>query len=107
MKTKRNLLLSWAAAALFLAPAFILAPSAAAKPFSPWENVEVFDDSPARAFLRAYGKFIFYGIPALAIVIYILILGPMDVLDAFSRTNRMRRYGGFGSDGGFGGRPNF
>lgn len=107
MKTKRNLLLSWAAAALFLAPPFLLAPSAAAKVFSPWENVEVFDDSPARAFLRAHGALVFYGIPALAIVIYIIMLGPVDLLDAFSRTSRMNRYKGFGSNGGFGGRPNF
>lgn len=63
--------------------------------------------SPAvRGFLKDHGTLFFAAVPAAMFILYIIIMGPADVWGA-RRYLRRGRYGGFGSDGGFGGRPGF
>ncbi len=98
----RLLLAPAAAFCLYLATA-LAAPPAAAQGFNSWESAEEVD-TPARAFLREHGNIVFWGVPIIMLVLYILIMGPADVFDATKRCHRMNRYRGFGSNGGFGGR---
>ncbi len=62
--------------------------------------------SAVSGFLKAHGALFFAAVPAAMLILYILIMGPADVWDA-RRYLRRGRYAGFGSDGGFGGRPGF
>ena len=105
MKSARKLLLAAASAAClcFTAP---LALPAAAQGFNSWEGSEEIE-TPAHAFLSKYGKLIFTAVPVVMLILYIVIMGPADVLDAAKRCHRMNRYRGFGSNGGFGGRTWF
>jgi len=104
VKSARELLLAAASAAClcFTAP---LALPAAAQGFNSWEATEEIE--PASAFLTKYGNWVFGAVPVVMLVLYIVIMGPADVFDAAKRCHRMRRYRGFGSNGGFGGRTGF
>ncbi|MDO8803655.1 MAG: hypothetical protein Q7R35_04435 [Elusimicrobiota bacterium] len=107
MRNSRKLLLSSAAAAFFCLAAPVISPlvsPAAARGFNSWEGAEEVEDSAARVFLRKHGKLVFGAVPVVMLIIYILIMGPADVADAASRTGQTRRYRGFGSNGGFGGK---
>lgn len=96
------------AAALAALP---LRPAAAFAQFTSWEGAGETVQTGWAAFLRAHPRLVFGGLPVVMLVVYILIMGPVDVLDAAQRVLRGRRrgvfgnYGGFGSDGGFGGDP--
>lgn len=105
MKSARKLLLAAASAACLCLTAPLATP-AAAQGFNSWEGTEEVE-TPAHAFLSKYGKFVFGAVPVLMLILYIVIMGPADVLDAAKRCQRMKRYRGFGSNGGFGGRTWF
>lgn len=102
MKSARKFLLAAVSAACICLTAPLATP-AAAQGFNSLESAEEVD-TPARAFLRKYGKLVFGAVPVLMLILYIVIMGPADVFDAAKRYRRMNRYRGFGSNGGFGGR---
>ena len=88
-----------------------LVPAAAAQGlFGPSSNYAGEEASPMSlaisGFLKAHGTLFFAAVPAAMFILYILIMGPADVWDSYRRVRR-NRYGGFGSDGGFGGRAGF
>ena len=88
-----------------------LVPAASAQGlFGPASRYDAEDGPPLSSavnrFLKAHGALFFVAVPAAMLILYILIMGPADVWDSYRRTRR-NRYGGFGSDGGFGGRPGF
>lgn len=104
MKKTRNLLPALAVAAILWLGAPLVTP-AAAQGFNSWEGSEEID-TPARAFLRKHGKLVFGAVPVLMFILYIVIMGPADMLDAARRGQRRGRFGGykgFGNNGGFGG----
>ena len=88
-----------------------LVPAASAQSlFGPASRYDAEESSPLSSavnrFLKAHGALFFVAVPAAMLILYILIMGPADVWDSYRRVRR-NRYGGFGSDGGFGGRPGF
>lgn len=112
-----RLLLAVTAAALLLSfpqarvrtAGLSLVPAASAQ-FSSSPAYSADDDDPIasaiRDFLKAHGTLFFTALPAVMLVVYVLIMGPAEVGEAYRYTRR-NRYGGFGSDGGFGGRAGF
>ena len=105
MRTSRKLLLTAAAAGLlaWLPPA---RPASAAITLTSWDDENPDMESAPRRFLNAYGKYVFFGLPVLMLIIIILVMGPADMLEA-SRLAGRRSSGGFIRRGGFGGNPSF
>ena len=111
-----RLLLAAAAAALILSfpqtgrraftRGFSMVPAASAQfSNSPAYAADEQDPIAARIsdFLKAHGTIFFAALPVVMLALYVLIMGPAEVGEAWRYTRR-NRYGGFGDDGGFGGR---
>lgn len=108
MRAHRELILAgWLAMGL----AFLPAASASILLGGPQEEYSE-GETDAQRFLKRYWETLIVAVPVAMGVIYILIMGPADVLDAWNRLPRRGRwgrrnsYGGFGSRGGFGDDPN-
>lgn len=108
MRAHRELIM---AAWLALGLAFLPAASASILLGGPQED-RFEDETDAQSFLKRYWETLIIAVPVAMGVVYILIMGPADVLDAWRRLPRRGRwgrynsYGGFGSRGGFGDDPN-
>jgi hypothetical protein len=63
-------------------------------------------ESAPHRFLSAYGKYFFYALPVFLFLVYFLVMGPLDMIEAARITRQQRLGGGFISRGGFGGTPN-
>ncbi|HNW43047.1 MAG TPA: hypothetical protein PKI19_00980 [Elusimicrobiales bacterium] len=101
----KRLLLPAVFAALFpLAGSALFAPPPAAAYNS--FGVDESEEAPGSALqdlLKTRGELVLKIVVVGMGLVFVLILGPGNVLDAWQR-NRRSRYGGFGSNGGFGGR---
>lgn len=99
MKKARALLLVQAAVFFLLLGTPGIAPvsPAAARGFNSWEGAEETADSPAADFLREHGKLVFTGVAVALFLIFSVMMGPIG------RYPRRRPFGGFGTNGGFGG----
>ena len=105
MKASRKILLTAAAAGLlaWLPPA---RPASAAVTWTSWDDQNPEVESAPHRFLAAYGKYFFFALPLAMFLIYFLVMGPADMLEAARLARQQRRGGGFISRGGFGGNPN-
>ncbi|OGR40803.1 MAG: hypothetical protein A2X35_09920 [Elusimicrobia bacterium GWA2_61_42] len=100
MRTRSNLIAAGFAALLALAPFGGRAPSlaqpAAAYSVNAWDIEEDAGENALARLLRAHGQLIFTGIGVVAFVVFSVMMGPLG------RVPR-RGFGGFGTNGGFGG----
>lgn len=108
MRRHRELILAaWLAVGL----AFLPAASASILLGGPQEE-SYGEETAGQRFLKRYWETLIIAVPVAMGVVYILIMGPADVADAWQRMPRRRgwgrhnSYGGFGSRGGFGDDPN-
>jgi hypothetical protein len=70
-----------------------------------WGDGEEFEENPVYRFLKAHGTIFFCAVPVAMFILYVVIIGPTDVGNALRYPGRRNRFGGFGTNGGFGGRP--
>ena len=106
MKTSRKLLLTAAAAGLLAWLPPLARPASAAITLTSWNDENPDMESAPHRFLAAYGKYFFFALPLAMFLIYFLVMGPADMLEAARLARQQRRGGGFISRGGFGGNPN-
>jgi hypothetical protein len=103
MRRHRELLLAaWLAVGL----AFLPAASASILLGGPQQEYSE-DETAAQRFLRRYWQQLIVALPIAMGVMYIIIMGPADVLDSWRRLPRRGRWGRYNSYGGFGGRGGF
>lgn len=106
MRTSRKLLLTAAAAGLLAWLPPLARPASAAITLTSWDDENPDMESAPRRFLSAYGKYVFFGLPVLMLIIIVIVMGPADVLEAGRLARQQRGSGGFIRRGGFGGNPN-
>ena len=105
MKTSRKLLLAAAAAGLLACLPPLARPASAAITLTSWDDENPELESGPHRFLAAYGKYFFFALPLAMFLIYFLVMGPADMLEAARLAPQQRMGGGFISRGGFGGIP--
>jgi hypothetical protein len=104
MRTPRKILLTAAAAGLLAWLPPLAKPASAAITLTSWDDESPDMESAPHRFLSAYGKYFFFALPLVLFLIYFLVMGPADMLEA-GRLARQNRGGGFINRGGFGGTP--
>ncbi len=104
MKTSRKLLLIAAAAGMLTLLPPVPRPASAAITLTSWDDENPEMESAPQRFFAAYGKYLFFALPLAMFLIYFLIMGPADMLEAGRIAQRQRwGSGGFIHRGGFGG----
>lgn len=105
MRTSRKILLTAAAAGLLAWLPPLAKPASAAITLTSWDDENPGVESAPHRFLSAYGKYFFFALPLALFLIYFLVMGPSDMLEAARLAQQQRRGGGFINRGGFGGTP--